>query len=122
MRYLRIYNDASDASRFAETDVAMDASVFAPPAPSLHISPAMPASRVFFAGLPAEWDGDWHPTPRRQFSAVLRGGMEFEVSDGEVRQVGPGDVVLLEDTTGRGHRSRNLADEETFLLMVQLPD
>jgi quercetin dioxygenase-like cupin family protein len=100
----------------------MDSSVFAPPAPSLNISPAMPASRVFFAGLPAEWDGDWHPTPRRQFFAVLRGGMEFEVSDGEVRRVGPGDVVLLEDTTGRGHRSSNLASEETFLLMLQLPD
>lgn len=122
MHYLRIYADASDASHFADTNVATDSSVFAPPAPTLNISPAMPASQVFFAGLPAVWDGDWHPTPRRQFFAVLRGGMEFEVSDGEVRRVGPGDVVLLEGTTGRGHRSSNLASEETFLLMVQIPD
>src|SRR6476619_314007 len=98
MRYLRIYADASDTSHFADTDVTIDSSVFAPPAPSLNISPSMPASRVFFAGLPAEWDGYWHPTPRRQFFAGLHNGIEFEVSDEDVRRVWPEDVVLLEDT------------------------
>jgi hypothetical protein len=44
MRYLRIYADANDASHFADVPVAMDSSDFAPPAPSLNISPAHTAS------------------------------------------------------------------------------
>ncbi len=57
---------------------------------------------------------------RRQFFTVLNGMLEVEVGDGEVRQLVPGDVVLLEDMTGRGHRTTNLAAEETFVFISQL--
>ncbi|HEY91073.1 MAG TPA: hypothetical protein G4O07_04485 [Dehalococcoidia bacterium] len=32
--------------------------------------------------------------------------MEIETGDGTVRRFGPGDIMLAEDITGRGHISR----------------
>jgi hypothetical protein len=34
------------------------------------------------------------------------GQIEIEVSDGEVRRFSGGDVLLVEDVDGRGHRTR----------------
>jgi hypothetical protein len=33
--------------------------------------------------------------------------MEMETTDGTVKRLGPGDLVLLEDTSGKGHVTRN---------------
>ena len=41
----------------------------------------------------------------------LRGETEIEVSDGEKRVFRSGDVFLVEDTTGKGHRNRRLSPE-----------
>jgi hypothetical protein len=43
------------------------------------------------------------------------------VSDGEVRQFGPGSMVLFEDTTGKGHLSRVVGPTEAVAVVVQLP-
>jgi hypothetical protein len=46
--------------------------------------------------------------------------MEFEVSDG-ARYLGvPGSRVLLEDTAGRGHRSRVIGVEAAVMAAEQL--
>lgn len=51
----------------------------------------------------------------------LSGEMDFEVSDGEVRRLMPGSILLLEDTTGKGHVSRVIAGDAT-MAAVQLAD
>ena len=38
----------------------------------------------------------------------LKGDSEVEVSDGEKRRFTSGDVFLVEDTTGKGHRNLRL--------------
>jgi hypothetical protein len=50
----------------------------------------------------------------------LSGVIEGETSDGAVRRFGPGSVSLLEDTTGKGHRSRVISDEGATTVVVQL--
>ena len=51
---------------------------------------------------------------------LVSGQMEFEVSDGD-RYLGVlGSRVLLEDTTGRGHRSRVIGAEAAVMAAVQL--
>jgi hypothetical protein len=37
-----------------------------------------------------------------------------------VLHVEPGSAVLLEDTTGKGHRSRVIGDRDALLIAVQL--
>jgi hypothetical protein len=122
MQYLRLFADASGESHFADVEVPLTLTDFAPPAPPLNLSPFLPAARSGFLGAPAGWSGDYHPTPRRQFIFVLRGIFEGTASDGGVRRLGPGSVLLMEDTTGKGHATRIIGDEDALAAVVQLAD
>ncbi|MFW9925434.1 MAG: hypothetical protein ACFFDM_01575, partial [Candidatus Thorarchaeota archaeon] len=68
------------------------------------------------------WFGDWHPTPKRQMFVYISGKMEAQVSDGEVRIFGPGSVTLVEDTTGKGHKSRVIGDQDVLTIVIQLEE
>ena len=120
MKYTRIYTDSEGESHMEDVEVPMETVDFAPPAPPVDLSAFMDASRVGFLRGPGGWEGDWHPAPHRQLMFYLRGRIEGETSDGARRVFGPGDVVLLEDTSGRGHRSRVVGDEEVLIGVVQL--
>ena len=50
----------------------------------------------------------------------LEGRSEIEVGDGTKRIFGPGDVHILDDLTGEGHRGR-LLSEQSLTLIVELP-
>jgi uncharacterized cupin superfamily protein len=41
---------------------------------------------------------------------LLTGECEFETGDGECRRRKAGDVVMLDDTTGKGHRTKVIGD------------
>ena len=116
--YVRLYADSSGGSHFADVAVPLEATDFAPPAPPLHASESQRAKRLLFVGSPSEWDGQWHPAPKRQFVICLAGELEVTVTDGESRVFGPGDVLLLEDTEGRGHKTQTT--DAVLTAMVQL--
>jgi hypothetical protein len=58
---------------------------------------------VMLTRLKAGMTEDWHPSPQRMFVFGLEGEVEMTASDGTTRIVGPGDRLLLEDTSGTGH-------------------
>ena len=62
---------------------------------------------------------DWHNAPCRQFAISLEGDFEVEVGDGTRRRFKAGDVILAEDTTGRGHIS-HLLDNPLKAIFVTL--
>lgn len=95
---------------------------FAPPAPRVFVSGARPAAGYLYLSAPPGWDGGWHPSPRRQLFVLLRGTLEGEVSDGRSVRLEAGDVILLEDTSGRGHTTRVVGDDNAEALIVALPD
>lgn len=51
---------------------------------------------------------DFHNAPRRQYVLYLIARSEIGVGDCEAQILEPGDVLLAEDTAGRGHTSRVL--------------
>src|SRR5689334_5670065 len=55
---------------------------------------------------------DWHTTPRRQYLITISGHSEIEVAGGQKVQLVPGRILLVEDTTGKGHRSRVVGTED----------
>src|SRR5579862_2000361 len=55
---------------------------------------------------------DWHRAPRRQYVITLSGRAELEVAGGKKIPVGPGNIDLVEDITGKGHITRVLEDRE----------
>jgi len=58
---------------------------------------------VMLTRLRAGMTEDWHTSPQRMFVFGLEGAVEMTASDGTKRIVGPGDMLLLEDTSGKGH-------------------
>lgn len=64
----------------------------------------------------------WHPAPQLQYVVMLSGQMEVEAGDGEVRRFRPGDVLLTEDLTGKGHLTRTIGGEPRVLLVVPLAE
>lgn len=121
MKYLHVYTDPSGETHFEDLETTFSPVDYAPPAPPFDVSPFAPAAAYGFLRLPPGWYGDWHPVARPQVHFYLAGEIEAEVSDGEVRRAVPGMVVLVEDTTGKGHISRVIGTEAALIAVVQLP-
>ena len=63
---------------------------------------------------------DWHNAPRRQYVVTLEGQMEVGLGDGTVRRFGPGDALLAEDLTGKGHTTRTVGDQPRVSVIIPL--
>jgi quercetin dioxygenase-like cupin family protein len=122
LQYLRIYSDADGESHFSDEEMPFSLVDFAPPAPKISVSPPTEAERVVVISSPVGWHGDWHPAPDRQMMFCLDGELEIQVSDGEIRRIGSGDVVMVEDTAGRGHISRVVGTRRAYLATAFLTD
>jgi hypothetical protein len=121
MRYTRVYADPMGESHYEDVAVTLVPIGFAPPAPPLHLSTFQPATQYAFCRFPAGWVSTWHPTPQRQWFCILSGELEGQVSDGELRRFGAGSLVLLDDTTGKGHTARVVGPTNIMSVVVQLP-
>jgi hypothetical protein len=64
----------------------------------------------------------WHTGPARQFVITLSGNSEVEVSGGVHVAATPGHINLIEDTTGKGHITRNFGPEDRIALTIPLAD
>lgn len=65
---------------------------------------------------------DYHNAPRRQYVVNMSGTAEFEVADGTVRRLVPGDVLIAEDLTGHGHIARSVGEEVRISLAIPMAD
>lgn len=78
------------------------------------------ATGIAFRRAPVSHVQDWHPAPRSQYVVTLSGQGEIEAGDGTVRRFGPGDVMLAEDTTGRGHITRVVGTQPRLYATIPL--
>jgi uncharacterized cupin superfamily protein len=108
--YVRLHCTADNESHFTDVTIDLTKENFAPPAAPIAIGGNQQVSRAFIAGFEAHWGTDdlktrrSHPTPAVQVFTVLEGEFSITVTDGETRQLHPGDVVRLEDVTPcKGH-------------------
>ncbi len=116
--YVRIYTDDDGDSHFEDVTVELAEAHYAPPAPPAFTGGSQDALESHFLLAETGWDGIWHPVPHRQFMAILSGLVEVQVSDGESRTLGAGDLGLFEDTTGKGHYSRVPPTSEDCVVLV----
>ena len=120
LKFVCLRPDADGVSHFEDLSVDVFSRDFAPPATPFSVSELTPASQCGFLKLPAGWVGERHPSPIRMWAFFLTGEMEFEASDGDKRLCVPGTAMLLEDTTGDGHRSCVIGDVDAVLAAVSL--
>ena len=115
-RVARVYTGSDGESHFEDLEIELsDLGAIGA------MSKALPAKSILFRETGADYDLDFHNAPRRQYVIMLSGGrVELEIGSGEKRVLGPGDVLLAEDTTGRGHISRALDPEPRRSIFVAL--
>lgn len=116
MKYFRIYTAPDGETHFEDIDVPMKAG-----GASSELSDLVPVTGVIFRRSSADQYVDWHPAPRRQFVVTLAGEAEVEASDGEVRHIGPGTIMLAEDLDGKGHITRGIGTADRLSLFIPLP-
>jgi hypothetical protein len=115
MKIVRIYSGNDGESHFEDLEVPLQ-----PQGLVGALSALQPATGIVFRETGAEYDYDWHNAPRRQYVINLAGGVELEVGDGSKRRLGAGDVLLAEDLTGRGHKSRAIGRDRRRSIFVTL--
>jgi quercetin dioxygenase-like cupin family protein len=84
------------------------------------VTETIKATGVQFSSRPPAPASDWHTGPMRQYVITLSGRAELEMADGQKVAVGPGQINLIEDTTGKGHITRNL--EDRVVVTIPLAD
>ena len=114
IRLLRLSTGADGQSLVSEEHVVLE------PTGTDRASAWAPAREVRFQESPPGAELDWHVAPRRQYVITLSGVLEFTTRGGAVFRVGPGDVLLAEDTTGGGHSWRTVGDDPWRRVYVSL--
>lgn len=122
IKYRRLFSDEQGESHFEECEVEFKPVDFAPPAPPLEISSFGLAEECFLLRSKPGWQGDWHPAPFRQLHFYLAGEIEVETSDGRIGRISTGGIALVEDTSGKGHKSRVIGPGEVLIAAVKLSD
>jgi len=114
MKIVRLYTGTDGESHLEEIEVEFG------PMGATETTQLQAATGIAFRRAPAGNVQDYHPAPRRQYVVTLSGQGEIEVGDGTVRRFGPGDVMLAEDTTGRGHITRVVGAQPRLFATIPL--
>ena len=83
-------------------------------------SALLPATGVIFRETAGDYNLDWHPAPRRQYIVNLDAAVNITASDGESRIVGAGEVILVEDTHGKGHVSKSVSGKMRHSIFIAI--
>lgn len=115
MKITRLYSGPDNESHFEDLEIELqDAGDIG------ELSEKVEATGIIFRRTGPDYNYDWHNAPRRQYIIMLDGSVDVEVGDGTVRRFSTGDILLVEDTTGRGHISRSVDNQPRTSVFVTL--
>lgn len=100
----RVYSDANGDSHFEDITIPLNDN-----GEIGFLSNAQEAGTVIFRKVIEQYNYDFHTAPACQYIILLDGIIEIETSLGEKRQFTTGEVLLVEDITGKGHRTKNIS-------------
>ena len=116
MRITRLYTGDDGISHFEDVDVDLEDY-----GEMGQISGLWRGPGVIFRQVSGDYDLDFHVAPRRQLVVNLTGAVEIDTGE-EARVFEAGSIMLAEDTTGKGHVSRNVDGRPRSCLFVPLAD
>lgn len=119
--YVRVITTHTGESAFEEAHIPLAPEVVAHSLPTFMIGSMSSRPGALYLLCP-EFDSAPHTAPREQWIVMLRGFITIEVTDGSTRSFGPGDLVLVTDTTGKGHRTRAVGNpvEALFIPVAEV--
>jgi hypothetical protein len=116
MRLFRLFSGNDGQSHLEEISLSFAPGQFA------EQSPIQPAKGISFSRMTPGAFVDWHNAPRRQYVITLAGAVEIGLGDGSVHRFGPGEGILAEDLTGKGHTTRAVGGEPRITITVPLAE
>jgi quercetin dioxygenase-like cupin family protein len=115
VKIIRIFSGADGETHAEEVPLPMGAL-----RNGASFSPNAPAQSILFMSRPGPVVEDWHSAPREQYAITMSGRAEMEIGGGKRIPLPPGSVVLIADTTGKGHRVHVLSNEPWVAAFVPL--
>jgi homogentisate 1,2-dioxygenase len=115
MHYTRIYSDNSGDSHFETVIVPLTDN-----GDLGYLSDGFDVRTFQFRENKADYNYDFHNAPQKQFIILLDGEIEITTSLGETMQFSAGEILLVEDTAGKGHKTRNIKSQIRKSIFVKL--
>lgn len=115
MRIHNLYVDAAGETHFRDIEIEwVETRHFS------KLSKRLKATGVIFRQTSGDYDLDWHPAPQRQYIVNLDAAVQITASDGEARVIEAGEVILVEDTTGKGHLSKSVGNKMRHSIFIPI--
>lgn len=121
MKYPSIWADSNGMSHFKEVEPESTQMEYVPGLP-MDITAPDAARSVHCVRLPPGTEQPWHTSPHPHYAITLSGEVEIVASDGERRRFRPGQFYVGRDTTGQGHETRVVGDQDWVAAVVTLAD
>jgi hypothetical protein len=115
MHYTRVYSDEYGESHFEMVEIPLNdnGSVGA-------LSDIFSVRSLQFRENDADYEWDFHNAPEKQFIVLLDGEIEITTSLGESRQFTAGNILLVEDVQGKGHKTKNLTKQVRKSIFIRI--
>ena len=117
IKVTRLYTGPDGKTKVEEYEIPLK-----PQGKGTELSQTVAVKSVQFRRTNKDYDLDWHPAPNRQYVVTLSGESEIELEGGRKLRLGPGHILLAEDTTGQGHISRAIGAGDRISLFIPLAD
>ncbi len=113
IKVTRVYSDSKGESHFEDIEMPLkdDGEIG-------FLSDQIPVKNLIFRKVKPDYDYDFHTAPQNQYIILLDGEIEIETSLGDKRTFKGGDILLMEDTQGKGHKTRNLQNIERKSIFI----
>lgn len=111
----KVYTDTNGESRFEDMEIQLQES-----GDIGSLSELIPAKGIIFREVKPTYNFDFHNAPQRQYIILMDGEIEIETSLGEKRSFKAGNILLMEDTEGKGHKTRNLQKQKRKSIFILL--
>ncbi len=117
VKVTRIYTGPDGKTRVEEFDLPLK-----PRDKGSDVAAAIPLTTLQVRRTTPDYFLDFHPASRRQMVVTLAGESEIELEDGRKIRLGPGSILLAEDTTGKGHISRAVPGKDRIAFDIGLAE
>jgi quercetin dioxygenase-like cupin family protein len=114
----RLYSGTDGLSHFERIRVKF-VSVPGEPTAVAESEPVI-TSKSYFVRCAPGFFSDWHNADARRYVITISGRAEVEVAGAEKFMAQPGEIVLAEDLTGKGHTFRVLGDNDWVAVFVDM--
>jgi hypothetical protein len=120
--YTRLYTGPDGLSRFSGEQLILARVPGGQGLAALAVNRIGDVKGATFAQLKAGATEDWHVAPERILMLCVQGVVEITAGDGQKRRLRPGQLMLLEDTTGKGHITHAVGPQDHVALALPVPE